>query len=735
MTNSPLSSSEVAGLLHRDVQRWLWRKQWTALRQVQCTAIPVIASTPADVVISAGTAAGKTEAAFLPILSDLCDDPPTGGVSVLCISPLKALINDQHDRLDDMCRDLEVGVTKWHGDAPDGAKQALLRRPEGILLITPESLEAMFVLRGGRVPGLLQGLRFVVVDELHAFIGTERGAQLQSLLHRVDLAVGRTTRRLGLSATLADLDHAAEFLRPGGGPAVRTVTDSSAPAPIRLQVRGHIRSAERDGGSSVDADIAAHLFEQLRAHHGLVFANTRHDVEVLCDHLVRLADTHRVPNPFAPHHGSLHRALREAVEARLKEDTTPATAVCTSTLELGIDIGAVDKVAQIDPPPTVAALRQRIGRAGRRGQVPEVRIYVREQAPDDDLDVAASLHPALIQTIAMVELLGERWLEPPDDRNLHLSTLVQQVMSLIVQHGGVTGADAYVALCGEGPFRRVDRALFVSFLRGLGASKLITQAGDGVLLLGDEGERLVNHYTFYPAFSTPEEYRIVHHGRTLGAAPLDPLSLHPGAPLLFAARRWVMSVIDERSRVVEVETAPAGTPFKVIGHGSAVVTHEVRARMREVYLRDRTPAFIDATATELVGDARRSFTRLGLAERSVVPGSDATWLFPWAGDRTTATIRLAFRAAGIDAVDHGVAVSVSLPVGEVGAMLDSLLDGGPPDDVELAGVVDAAKDEEKYDQYLPDDVLDVGFAARRLDCAAAWRALAALRGEVASLER
>src|SRR6185369_15784048 len=235
------SSSSAFHRLHPKIQRWLWQQGWSALRDIQETAIPRILDGTADVVIAAATAGGKTEAAFLPILTVLANDPngAGGSVRVLYVSPLKALINDQSDRLDRLCADLDIFVNRWHGDVPAGRKRRLLENPSGVLIITPESLEALFVLQGPKVRPLFDRLAYVVVDELHAFMGTERGQQLQSLMHRVELAIRRRVPRIDLSATLGDLGLPCEFLRPGGGDAVERITAERGGQELKVPIRGY----------------------------------------------------------------------------------------------------------------------------------------------------------------------------------------------------------------------------------------------------------------------------------------------------------------------------------------------------------------------------------------------------------------------------------------------------------------------------------------------------------------
>ncbi|HET7056414.1 MAG TPA: DEAD/DEAH box helicase, partial [Thermomicrobiales bacterium] len=361
-----MSASNAFGQLSRTMQRWIWDQSWSELRDIQELAVaPILARE--DVIVSAATASGKTEAAFLPILTAV-EPVARTELAVLCISPLKALINDQEIRIRSMCERIEAEVTPWHGDVAASRKAKLRRNPAGVLLITPESLEAMFVLRGSSVPGMFQNLQFVVVDELHAFIGNERGRQLQSLLNRVELATGNRIPRIGLSATIGDLPLAAQFLRPEEPESVRLIASDAAYRPVQLQLRGYeIDEPDDPTEAAAQQDpIVRDLYEIHKGATNLIFANAKTNVERYADALTRRCETDRRPNEFFAHHGNLSKELREDAEERLKSGR-PTTAIATSTLELGIDIGAVDAVAQIGVPPTVSSLKQRLGRSGRRG--------------------------------------------------------------------------------------------------------------------------------------------------------------------------------------------------------------------------------------------------------------------------------------------------------------------------------------------------------------------------------
>src|SRR5689334_13802890 len=227
-------------LLHASVQRKLWDMKWTELRPIQVDAIEyLLGGSPTDCILASPTASGKTEAAFLPVLSAIADDP-RGGVRAMYIGPLKALIDDQFGRLEELCGRMEMPVHRWHGDVGEGARSTLLAAPSGVLLITPESLEAMFVLRPTQLPALFGRLAYVVIDETHAFLGTERGAQLISQLHRLRIRTGTDPIRIGLSATLGDRDAACRWLRRDGRP-VRVIDPPSDSSEIKLRVRGFWR--------------------------------------------------------------------------------------------------------------------------------------------------------------------------------------------------------------------------------------------------------------------------------------------------------------------------------------------------------------------------------------------------------------------------------------------------------------------------------------------------------------
>lgn len=733
--NSPASSSESVGFLLLDsrIQRWIWAEKWTTLRDAQEQAIPALIDADRDVLIAAPTAEGKTEAAFFPILTHLLRQQPTMGC-VLYISPLKALINDQWSRLTALCESLDLPVIGWHGDISASKKHQFLKNPQGILLITPESLEALFVTRGTQLPGMFAHLQYAVVDELHAFIGEERGMQLQSLLHRVETVAERTIPRVGLSATLGDMSLAAAFLRPQNASAVHLIVSRGSEQVLKLQLKGYVRASRAEllpDSATQEAEtplqdcqraIAEHLYQKLRNTHNLIYPNSRGLVESYADLLRRLCERNGQPNVFWPHHGNLSKELREETERALKDASRPANAVCTTTLELGIDIGLAESVAQIGPPPSVASLRQRLGRSGRRKGAPAIlRCYNIEPQLESQSGFSNRIREGLVQSIAIIRLLLAGWLEPPRTGGLHASTLVQQMMSLIAERGGCTAARLWDTLVAKGPFGNIAQNDFTMLLRHLGTQGLIIQDPSQLLLLGERGERMVNHYSFYSAFATDEEYTLVCNGKALGSLPLSkPLTLEQG--LIFAGRRWRVQEVDTAAKRIIVVPDKGGSPPAF--EGSGVLVHDrVRQEMRAVLAEAEPVTFLDDTAQQLLQEARGYFQSANLHDQFLLESGNATLLLTWCGDRVNNTLALMLKAHGVSVMNEGVALAMpGVQAAQLQVLLRTLKAEGLPSATELvAGVKNLAR--EKWDWTLPEPVLVKTYSSSCLEPAAAMHAL------------
>jgi ATP-dependent Lhr-like helicase len=711
--------------LHEKIQKWIRGEKWTGLREVQELSIGPVLSESQDVIISAATASGKTEAAFLPAFSRLAAKPSTG-IGILYVSPLKALINDQFRRLESMGEAVALPVTPWHGDAPQSSKNRLKKDPLGALLITPESLESLLLNNGPWSQGAFASLRYIIIDEFHAFIGSERGRQLQSLLRRLDHLLSKDTPRLALSATLGDLSQVARALRPHGKYPQTIIEANSETTELKLQLRGYRNPSDtRDLTIPLAEERITHdLFRELRGSFNLVFCNARKYTEIFSTKLKDKCLEMGAPNEFFPHHGNLSREIREMVEEKLQKGQYPTTAVCTLTLELGVDIGRVNSIAQIDPPRAVASLRQRQGRSGRRGEPSVIRFYVTENNLTGQSPPGDRLRLSIFQSVAMVNLLLNKWYEPANTNIYHFSTLIQQTLSVVGQYGGVRAKELWSLLCGAGPFANVSKENYATLLRSMGEKELLTQTVDGQIVLGIKGERIVSHYTFYAAFNTPEEYFLEYEGKHLGTIPIVyPLSI--GLEIIFAGSRWeILEIFPEKKRV---RLKPAGGGKAPLFTGEIQIIHdEVRQEMLRLYQNAKIPSYLNSTAQDLFDEGADNFATLGLKDKfSLEIGADA-FLFPWLGDRATCAIVFLLRQRDLDANCHNGVITVkNCPEGSLLLALKSIVKGPEPTAAKLAAnVADTIK--EKHDLFVPEELRRMDYGAKYFDIGSAFNWMRAL---------
>ncbi|ERP97791.1 hypothetical protein Q669_21535 [Labrenzia sp. C1B10] len=704
--------------LARPVQRWIRDQGWQELRDIQARSVHAVMDGSHDLIISASTAGGKTEAAFLPLISQAVDQEEAerkAGFNILYVGPLKALINDQTRRLEEICEKAGLQVVPWHGDVSSSVKARAQKDPRGILLITPESLEAIFVTKGTLVPKLFSRLNAIVIDELHTLLDSERGVQLRSLFTRMEIATGTRVRRIGLSATLGDMELARSFLRPGAPDEVTPIVGEESEAELKLQLRGYVAGGKDESPDPSVQAISRHLFEKLRGSDNLVFAGARNRVEVFADRLSTMCREANLPQEFYPHHASLSRDHREFVEKRLKDARLPTTAICTSTLELGIDIGDVACVAQIGAPFTVASLRQRMGRSGRRAGQPAV---LRQYAIEADLLSSSAfsdrLRLGLVRSIAMIELLLERWCEAPKSKALHLSTLVHQILSVIAERGGASAKRLYATLCEKGPFHNVSQEMFLQVLRRLGDPEvgLIEQSSDGLLLLGGKGERLVEHYSFYAVFMSPEEYRVVADGKELGTLPVDNM-LAPGMTIIFSGRRWEVVELHDQEKVLMVKPSRQGVA-PVFGGDAGEIDDRVIEKMFEILEGETVPVYLDQQARQLLAEARSTFEWLIEVADGIIPlGERTTLLATRCGSVKNATLALALRNFGFQVQTYDGFLEVLQDKAEL-SVPEALREISEAEEIDLFST-DVSLTFEKFHPYLSTQLLQQDALSRRLD--------------------
>ena len=752
-------------LLHPGIQRALWDLQWKELRPLQVRSIETFFAGDFPIILSASTASGKTEAAFLPVLSAVAAEPE-GSVRAMYVGPLKALINDQFRRLEDLCVHAAIPVHRWHGDVSATDKERLRATPGGVLLITPESLESAFINYGNRIPKIFSRLDHIVIDELHSFIGDVRGVHLRSLILRLRQIIGRKPRLMGLSATLADFDASRRFLDSDSPEKVEIIQDLETTRSIRVGVRAYPKPSPRAGGpdekdseprTAVSAkemledletittgaqperwkalpvvdeqtaltNLAMDLATVFNKSANLIFTNSRRLAEMLADELNQIAtNQHWLRNPFLLHHGSLSKDVREDVERRLKSGE-PLSVFCTSTLEMGIDIGSVHSVGQLGPPWSVASLVQRLGRSGRReGESAILRLYSLDEPPSPKSSIEELICPQLLRSIALVELMLARWLEPFDSSFPQFSTLIHQILSVLRQTGGCHAKRLQELLLHHGAFRDVADSHFAMILRGLGSHDLIEQMPTGEIILAPLGEVITHAKDFYAAFTGVTEYSVRQGQLDIGKLPED--SIPPvGEHLLLNGRRWRVVQIDSRALVVEVVPAH-GKKAPSFGGSAGVIHKRIAAAMREVLTGKSEYAYLQADAAKLLEGVRAYARKLRICELPWLDRGSSCLVFPWTGSKGMQTLRACAKSEGIELEMESLSINYRCDSRILAQHLTRVAEGHF--DVEALAAAIANKCQDKFDRYLSDDLLNFANSQRLLSLADAIEAANGILG-------
>lgn len=711
-----MSKANAFDLLTEPIQRVLWDMKWLELRPIQTDAIHQILTAKSDLIIAASTASGKTEAAFLPILSRIGEDPGRS-VRAVYVGPLKALINDQFRRLEDLCNHAEIPVHRWHGDVSASSKSNLVKAPAGVLLITPESIESLFVNRSTQLTNLFRDLEFVVIDEIHAFVGTERGTHLRSLLYRIEHFSERDLRLVGLSATLGDPKDTAAWYGAQRAATAQIIKDD-AEKTIRYKVYAFEsllegNKSDSPGQESAISPAAGELiFDHFHRGTNLIFANSKATVEEIADRLNQIDRQRGIPEQFLVHHGSLSKELREFTETEMRS-ARPTTGVCSSTLELGIDIGEVEAVGQIGPCWAVSSLVQRLGRSGRRDGKPSVmRVYIPLRRRKNDTDLVRQLCPDLLRAVAMTELMLQKWVEPPTIQPFDLSTILQQILSVLAQTGGIRMDRLYDRLVHRGAFSWIGRKMVLDLVRDMAAADLVEQMPEGDLILGLEGQKVVNKYDFYSAFQTPFEFKVAHNQRAIGSLPAM-YAPQPEDHLLLGGRRWVVEDIDPRRLKIHVKPAKGYKPPRFLGAVGEIHTW-IRQAMRDVLLTDKTYPYLDPVATQILNGARSVALDAGLHKSVLYDESPVSTLwFTWTGTQTQRTLMLMADLGGLKTTDLDVALRFDADVDAVQQCYRGLLQSEFTAE-QLAERI-PVKARRKYDHYISEELLVPSLAADAVD--------------------
>jgi len=543
-------------LLKRDIVKYIYDQGWPALRPIQEAAIKHTYEGNNNLILAAPTASGKTEAAFIPAINSVEDW--SSGLKIVYVSPLIALINDQFKRVSELCEYLNIPVTSWHGESSQTAKKNLLKNPRGILLITPESIEAMLTRRPGEAEVLFANVEWVIIDELHSFLETTRGTHVKSLLGRMAELAKQQPRYIGMTATLNRGSYAqAKKYFTNGRDASVLLDSSKNELTTTLQ---YVQSS----GPQTPADIIDSIFNYSNIENMLVFPNARGRVEEIAVGLKRRAKKDKNNVRYFAHHASVDKELRLEAEEFAKTSTYQLfTICCTSTLELGIDIGAVDSIAQVEAAPSVASLAQRLGRSGRMNQHSILHLY-------------ASKDWSLLQSLATLDLYKQGVVEEVAAIRKPYGVLLQQVLSLLLQFSGLdrhTLIEKLVRLDAWGEITKKDIDKVIDHLIEIDYIEDI----DGTLVTGMSAERTIESRDFYAHFEVKTEFNVVNDHEHIGEMPLS-LETVVGANIFLAARIWKIKDIDVAVKKIYVSPANDGKP-PIFGGGAGDISHLVRRRM------------------------------------------------------------------------------------------------------------------------------------------------------------
>ncbi len=615
-------------LLSEPIRKFIREQGWEQLRPIQAAAIERILGTELNYILASRTASGKTEAAFLPILSKLNFNDP--GVQVLYISPLIALINDQFYRIETLCKNLDITVTKWHGEANKTLKNRLIDQPTGITLITPESLEAMFVNKPHNITRLFAKLKYVVVDEIHSFIGSDRGVQLKSILSRLQMMNEATFSIIGLSATIGDYEEAKRFTGNEGN--TKVLLDRTAKE-INVAFRYFLGEPQE-----LPLNLLKDLYLETKDNKVLIFPNSRGRVEEVAVKLRKIAERVKGHSNYFSHHSSVDREVREYVEYFAKnKNSGNFCIVCTSTLELGIDIGTVDEVVQIDATHSIASLIQRVGRSGRK------------EGEKSNLFLYATNEWSLLQSIACWLLYKEGFIEPPGKNNAPYDILIHQALSITKGYSGIKKENLETQLKRNAAFSLIDSNEISEVLDYLTQIEYIEKIGDE-LIIGVEGEVMVNGRDFYSVFKTEENFKVVNKSIPIGELPYS-LQLIEDANILLAAKIWKIIFIDFKAKKIEVIPANDGKKPTFLG-GGTVVHPRIREKMLEVITTQEEFEFLDQAGIEAIQILRSDFSAFVIQdagkERPLLVGAKYLQFFTFTGTRINRTLELLFNKAGIE---------------------------------------------------------------------------------------
>ncbi len=636
MNNTSDGSSKAFSRLSPFIQEYIYKNNWSELHEIQVEACRIIFDTESHLLLSSGTASGKTEAAFLPVLTKLLEDPPLS-VGVVYIAPMKALINDQFARLSDLVKESGIALCHWHGDVSRSQKEKYMRDPSGVLQITPESLESMLLSRGNDLSRIFGDLRFVIIDEMHAFMSSDRGTQILCQLERLGRYIRTIPRRIGLSATLGDYELPKKWLAADTGIPVEVPLTTAPAQKIRLSVEHFIQPAlEVDNKLYTDPSML-YVYEKTLNKKAIIFGNGRPEPDAAIAAMRYIANMNGTPDVYYVHHGAISATLREEAENLMKESEGSVVIGANVTMELGIDIGRLERVLQLGAPISVASFVQRLGRTGRRGNPAEMWFIDWENDPGLTPGPLKRIHWRLLHIIAIIQLyIEEKWIEPPKLLKYPMSILYHQIMSLTAAAGELTYEALASSVLSLSPFRSVAPKDLAVLINSLLETEHLQQLQDGGLIIGLEGEKVVNSHEFYGVFPTEEEWAVMHGSQKIGHIE-EPIYI--GEYITVAGYNWLVTGVDQKRLLLFVQPMPKNLRFLWPGD-RALVHDRIIKRIKQVLFEDTMYPYLSTTAAECLKQSREDARNSGFDKYNIIDLEDGNiGILPWVGHRNYHTLK------------------------------------------------------------------------------------------------
>ena len=619
------------------IQEFVYR-EWDEIRPIQVAACDIIFNTDDHLLLTSGTASGKTEAAFLPALTMLHESPSIS-VGILYISPLKALINDQFMRLYSLLNEGGVNVYKWHGDASVANKTKLLKNPQGVLQITPESLESLMINKREACIRLFKDLKFVVIDEVHYFMASPRGVQLICLLERIEKLTGCRPRRIGLSATINDYSSAEQWLCSGTKRKCQVPIVSATPQKLSMFMQRFVLCGDEEE-DEFDTEIIRYyefLYQHTLNKKSIIFANSRALVESAIANIRKIAEEKRTQDVYKVHHGSISVTLRETAEKEMKESDLPIVTGATVTLELGIDIGSLDRIIQLGSPFSVSSFTQRLGRCGRKGQTAELIFAFIDRDTESFSNPVDKINWEFIKSIAIIQLrLEEKWVEPLRSPSHPFGLLYHQTMSFLLANGEAKSAFLAQNILGLSAFRQIKAEDYKILLQHLIQINHLQKLENGNLVIGYQAEPVVSNFQFYSVFESAIEYEVKHKDESIGSV-MEPYPI--GTNFALAGKSWLTIDINEKSKTLYVEEANGVSSVNWISPSQLNLHTKILQKMRDVLLDDKEYAYLSQSCKSRLAQIREDVQASGIAKNNVIPlGDNKFAVFPWVGTQQLYTL-------------------------------------------------------------------------------------------------